>query len=143
MKAKIFITFFLLIGFGSLYAQKGVIKLEVTNIECPKGILRVSLYNKSDEFLKEGAEYRKLKLDVNSNGLCCTIDKLPAGEYAIAMYHDKNEDGECNRSWLGIPTEGYGFSRNFKPVLAPPSFKKVKIKVEGETFVKIKMLNAK
>lgn len=143
MKRKFILILFLLTLFAHLHAEKATIQLEVSNIECLSGDLYVSLYNKSDQFLKQGAEYRKLKFDVTSKGMCCSIENLPEGDYAIAIYHDKNEDGECNTNWLGIPTEGYGFSCNFKPVIAPPSFKKVKIKVTGKTSVKIKMLNAK
>lgn len=143
MKCKIIITTLFLTFFANLYAQEGSIQLEVSNLEVPKGQLYVSLYNKSEGFLKEGMEFRKLKFDVKDDDLVCAIEHLPEGNYGIAIYHDKNEDEKCNRNWLGIPTEGYGFSCNFKPVIAPSSFKKVKIKVTGETSVKIKMLNAK
>lgn len=143
MKYKIIITTLFLVLFINVYAQQGSIKLEVRNIETPEGQLYVSLYNKSKGFLKEGTEFRKLKFDIKDNDFICCMEELPEGDYAVAIYHDKNEDGECNTNWLGIPTEGYGFSRNFKPIIAPPSFKRVKIKVKGETLVKIKMLNAK
>lgn len=141
---KIFISSLLFsLLLSTTYGQNGSIRLVVNNIKQIEGSLCISLYNKAEGFLKEGFEYKKMKLAVNSNEMFYIIDNLPQGEYALALYHDKNEDRECNRNWLGIPTEGYGFSCNFKPVFAPPSFKKVKVKVVGEVPLKIKILNSK
>jgi len=56
------------------------------------------------------------------------------GFYAVAVFHDKNEDNDLNRNGMGIPTEGFGFSNNPRIIFGPPKFKKAKFKVgEGET----------
>lgn len=44
------------------------------------------------------------------------------GTYAIRAYHDENANHRIDRSFLGIPLEGYGFGNDARPVLAPPSF---------------------
>jgi uncharacterized protein (DUF2141 family) len=45
---------------------------------------------------------------------------VPApGRYALVMFHDANADGVLNLGPLG-PKEGYGFSNNVRPFLAPP-----------------------
>ena len=36
---------------------------------------------------------------------------LPAGRFAVAVFHDENDNGEIDTDFLGIPKEGYGFSR--------------------------------
>src|SRR3546814_16611886 len=62
------------------------------------------------------------------------------GTYAIAIYHDENGDRKFDRSMLGLPEEGYGFSNNAAVVLAPPSFDAVKFKAaDGVTHVDITM----
>jgi uncharacterized protein (DUF2141 family) len=42
--------------------------------------------------------------------------------FAVAAYHDENLDSELNRNRFGIPTERYGFSRDARGLVGPPSF---------------------
>lgn len=63
--------------------------------------------------------------------VAATFRNLPAGSYAVAVIHDANGDGALNRAFLGIPTEGFGFSRNPKVRLGPPRFKDSVISVAG------------
>ena len=47
---------------------------------------------------------------------------LKPGRYAVAVYHDENGNNELDRNPLGMPTEGYGFSRDAKGFAGPPTF---------------------
>ena len=47
---------------------------------------------------------------------------VPAGRYAIALFHDENANGRLDKR-LMMPREGYGFSRNAPVRLGPPSFR--------------------
>lgn len=46
---------------------------------------------------------------------------LPSGDYAIALIHDENGNGRLDKV-LGIPREGFGFSRNPAIRFGPPKF---------------------
>jgi uncharacterized protein (DUF2141 family) len=48
---------------------------------------------------------------------------LDYGELAIAVYHDVNDNKQIDKNPIGIPTEPYGFSNDFKPVIKAPAFK--------------------
>lgn len=48
--------------------------------------------------------------------------RVPAGQYAVTAFHDEDGDGRIGRNAMGIPTEGYGFSRNAMGRQGPPSF---------------------
>ncbi len=54
---------------------------------------------------------------------------LPAGEFAVAVFHDENDNGELDSNFLGIPTEGYGFSRNATGTFGPPGFSHAAVEV--------------
>ena len=54
---------------------------------------------------------------------------LPAGRFAIAVFHDGNGNGELDTDILGIPKEGYGFSRNTKGSFGPPRFADAAVEV--------------
>lgn len=45
---------------------------------------------------------------------------LPQGKYAIAVFHDVNDNGDIDLNWLGAPTEIYGFSNNARGVFSEP-----------------------
>jgi uncharacterized protein (DUF2141 family) len=53
----------------------------------------------------------------------CDFVGIAPGKYALVAFHDENGNGEFDRSWFGMPKEGYAFSNNVRPVFAPPSFK--------------------
>jgi uncharacterized protein (DUF2141 family) len=57
---------------------------------------------------------------------------LPPGRYAIIVFHDENDDGRLNKSMLGIPNEGYGFSNNATGFLSAPSFESAAVEVGSE-----------
>ncbi|RLA89734.1 MAG: hypothetical protein DRG20_04285 [Deltaproteobacteria bacterium] len=51
-----------------------------------------------------------------------TFKDIAQGWYAIALYHDINNNVKCNRKILGISVEPFGFPRNFKVKLSATSF---------------------
>jgi uncharacterized protein (DUF2141 family) len=55
---------------------------------------------------------------------------VPAGRYAISLFHDENGNGRLDKA-LMIPSEGYGFSRDAPVVMGPPSFAEAAFVVEG------------
>lgn len=50
------------------------------------------------------------------------FENLIPGNYAVAVFHDANSDQTLNLNSLGIPTEGFGFSRNPTILAGPPQF---------------------
>lgn len=50
-----------------------------------------------------------------------------AGFYAVALFHDENNNGHFDTTMLGLPAEGYGFSNNPTLYLGPPSLDKVRL----------------
>ncbi len=53
----------------------------------------------------------------------CEFKGLADGVYAVGMIHDENDNHKLDTNWLGIPTEGYGASRDARAMFGPPSFK--------------------
>jgi uncharacterized protein (DUF2141 family) len=77
---------------------------------------------------------------VDANEVKYTVQDMPPGDYAIAIYHDANTDGQCNSNFLGVPTECYGFSNNVKPFLSAPSFNATKFSLTKDRLLTIKLL---
>ncbi len=137
-------TFFLILSLfviQTAYSQTGNLKVTITNIETVSGTINIGLYNNADDFPIEEKEYKLIILDVKTVEIIFTFKDLPQGEYAIAMYQDENRDDECNRNFLGIPKEGYGFSNNVKPVLSAPSFEDAKFILEESKSISISLIH--
>lgn len=47
---------------------------------------------------------------------------LPPGRYAVAAFHDADENGRLTLWPVGLPREAYGFSNNARGRFGPPSF---------------------
>jgi uncharacterized protein (DUF2141 family) len=76
----------------------------------------------------------------NSDAEACFALSAP-GTYAVATYHDENNNHHFDRTLLGLPAEGYGFSNNVTPAFGLPSFDSVRLQVgAGETRISIKLL---
>jgi len=66
-------------------------------------------------------------------GARCDFEAIPPGTYALAVIHDENSSGKLETNWLGIPTEGYGFSNDAKAVFGTPSFDAASFPYDGQT----------
>ena len=50
----------------------------------------------------------------------------------MAAFHDANGDGELNANFVGMPTEGYGFSNGARGFMGPPAFGAAAVTVERD-----------
>ena len=49
------------------------------------------------------------------------------GVYAVALYHDENANQSFDRSGIGLPAEGYGFTNNPATLAGLPAFSSVRL----------------
>ncbi len=122
-------------------AENKNLTIQITGIKETKGRIQMGIYNTPTKFPKIGGEYRIEYVNVTAKTITHTIENLPDGYYAIALYHDVNSDKACNRNFLGIPTEPYGFSNNVKPVFSAPSFNSAKFLFDKNTQMNVKLIN--
>lgn len=115
--------------------------IKISNIEKMQGEIKVGVFNTGTNFLKQGAAIKNYSIKVDKNTALLTITDLPKGEYAITMYHDENSDNECNRNFIGIPKEPYGFSNNIKPRMSAPKYEDCKFELTENITLHIKMIN--
>jgi uncharacterized protein (DUF2141 family) len=128
----------LLCTFGT-HNNSSDLTIEIMNIEQTKGKIRIGVYNDADKFPKEGGAIRSESFEVRGKILKCVLKNLPYGEYAIALYHDINDDNVCNMNFVGMPLEPYGFSNNAKPKLSAPSFTSTKFKFNQPAQISISL----
>lgn len=105
--------------------------LEVKGIDKIKGKIMVAVYSDSENFPKTGKSYKNYSFSVSSKTMTLTLDGLNEGKpYAIAVYHDENDNEKLDENMFGMPTEKYGFSNNAREMFSAPSFESAKVVVK-------------
>lgn len=114
-------------------------RLSIEGINELKGEIRIAMFDSKEKYTKD--PIHAIVIPVDSTTIIWTQEMLPFGEYAIAVYHDKNENGKIDTNFLGIPKEDYGFSNNARGRFGPASWQDSKFIVEDNfysTSIKIK-----
>lgn len=89
----------------------GQLIIEVDHVEIAKGKIWIGIYDSKDNYLvKERAIIKELSIQEKGKAEI-HIPELPYGTYAIALFHDINENDELDQNMWGVPTEPYAFSR--------------------------------
>lgn len=84
----------------------------------------LAIYNAEQSFNDRENALLAAQLPVQPDGVAaCTIpvSQLPK-RFAIAAFHDSNNDGDLTRNQFGIPSERYGFSNDARGKFGPPAF---------------------
>ncbi len=136
MKKILYLIILFLINF-SVFAQKGKIKVEISNIKKEVGVIYIGIYNIAETFPKADVVFEK-EIKAQSSTVNYTFTNIPVGNYAVAVYHDEDEDGKIDRYFFGMPSEHYGFSRN-PSVFGLPDYKLCSFKLEEKKIVTIKI----
>ena len=104
--------------------------VQVEGVRSSQGLIAVTLYaDDSSRFLaSRGSLYvGRVSAKAPTTTACIYLPK--PGIYALAVYHDEDGDRGLDRSAIGLPTEGVGFSNNPRLVLSLPSFRSVRLSV--------------
>lgn len=114
--------------------------VEIVNIAQAKGTLRLALYNDARRFEKQGESAYQQILPIKKTGaLTVTFPDVEAGRYALAVFHDVNNNGELDTNFLGIPTEPYAFSRNPRAKWKAPTFDETVFDFSGREHLQVSL----
>lgn len=106
------------------FASAANLAIEVSDVKAATGNIMVAVYDSAGTFLKQHATVGQTGATLA--GSIVRFTDLPAGEYAIAVYHDANGNGKMDKNIMGIPTEDYGFSNNAVGKMGPPDYAQAK-----------------
>ncbi|HEY6814669.1 MAG TPA: DUF2141 domain-containing protein [Croceibacterium sp.] len=112
--------------------REGPLKLyvDVEGVRSADGLVAVTLYaDDSSRFLASRGSLYVGRVPAKSGQTRVCIYLPSAGTYALAVYHDANADRKFDRTGIGLPDEGYGFSNNPAVILGLPSFRSVRLAV--------------
>lgn len=107
------------------------IKIVFENIQNQKGTIRIAVYNSENNFLdpEKAASFHSFKVEKKGE-MEAVLENIPTGEYAIAVFHDENNNEILETNFFGIPVEPYCFSGEGHSKWRPPYYKDAKFTVD-------------
>jgi uncharacterized protein (DUF2141 family) len=113
-------------------------QLTIEGITSIRGSVRVALYNKPEGFTEPKKAVHLKSVSVESATVIVDLN-VPPGRYAVAVFHDENNNGVLDKNAFGLPTEAYGFSNNARGRFGPPDFNSCVVEIGPNTKNSIKV----
>ncbi len=119
----LFVGLFALCG-ASQAQDVGSVHLEIAGLKDASGDIYIAVYDSDDDWLGEETVLQQKVVigDALDGEVVRTELLLPAGEYAISIYYDVNNNGELDTNFIGIPKEPVALSNNARPSFGPPKY---------------------
>jgi uncharacterized protein (DUF2141 family) len=88
----------------------GRLSVSVTGARNDSGSMRCGLYSSADGFREPGREMRGAVAQIKNGHATCVFSGIPAGTYAVAVFHAEHNETQMETGLFGKPKQGYGFS---------------------------------
>jgi uncharacterized protein (DUF2141 family) len=139
MKTALFFGFLLL---SLTVSAQGKVTANMTNFRSDKGVCRVCVFSSAENY-KSNKALQCVSVPVKSKKAQAVFSSIPAGNYAVFVFHDVNGNNKMDTNFMGIPSEGYGASRNNLPFASAPSFNANRFLLEdkGTVLLQIRLRN--
>lgn len=109
------------------------VSVTITNIRSSEGVVRICMTEDEDRFPRCRNDANAHRRVVDANGTVrLTFTGVAPGRYAIAVLHDENNNNKADRALGMMPKEGFGFSRDARVRMGPPSFSSAAINIGSE-----------
>ncbi len=110
------------------------IHVNILNIKSSTGTVACALFESPQGFPKDFLRMATnvMVIKIRKDRARCDFEDIPPGTYAMAVIHDENMNGELDANWMGVPTEGYGFSNDAKGMMGAPSFSAASFTYDGQ-----------
>ena len=130
------------LGFTSLMlmavaTSAGELSITVTDIRVAEGTLSVAVVNTDAGWNNQEKPVAYKKVAATQGEMTLKFD-LPDGKYAVQVMHDQNDNGKLDANFMGIPSEGYGFSNN-PNVMRRAHFDEALFELAGNSAITIRL----
>lgn len=125
---------------NALPLEPVTLSVTLAGLRSDRGEVRVCVTHDAKHFPGcKGADGSVLVVAPAGAAAAITVPGLAPGAWAVSVQHDENANHKLDRSGVGLPTEGVGFSRNPVLTFGPPSFKAAAIDVRSGATAEIRM----
>lgn len=103
--------------------------IRVVGLTSTDGQVRVAVFESEESWLDSPAH--EIVLEAGDPAAEWTIENLPYGDYAVAVFHDENGNGLQDTNFVGMPTEPFGFSNDARRPFGPARWDEAMIVVSS------------
>ncbi|MDB5859658.1 MAG: uncharacterized protein JWQ76_3347 [Ramlibacter sp.] len=125
----------LLLGLGTT-ASAFDLTVEVLNARSDQGTVDGALFGAAASWLRESLTGAREPAGAK---VVLVYRNLPAGPYALSVFHDENGNGKLDANVAGIPLERYGFSRDARGRMGPPPFADAALDLQADTTITVNL----
>lgn len=104
----------------------GTLDLTIERARNARGVLHLCLSAQPKHFPDCRRDPAAIKRSVPATAKFLQVTGVAPGQYALTLFHDENNNQRLD-TMLGIPKEGFGFSRNPVVRFGAPKFSQVNI----------------
>ncbi|MBL0955860.1 MAG: DUF2141 domain-containing protein [Leptospira sp.] len=126
--------------FFSLFA--GDLEVEILNRKSNQSVILCALYESENGFLSDEklASYKIVGVETNHQKTTCQFKGIPDKQYAVSVLEDLNRNGKMDTTFIGLPKEPWGVSRN-PPMhtFGPPTFDEAVLNVKSKLVIQIRL----
>lgn len=112
--------------------------VEIIDARSNTGVVAVGLFSPGPGWLAEPSALKYERVPAGPRTILVLRDLAP-GRYALAATHDENGNGKLDTNFVGVPTEPYGFSRDARGLLSPPTFDDAAIDLSADATLTIRL----
>jgi uncharacterized protein (DUF2141 family) len=114
---------------------RGRVEITMTGFESEEGQALVALFlTESGWPDPDQLTFATVGVPIRDGQAFAVVEDVPAGPFAVSVFHDTDGDRELDSGALGIPSEAYGFSADARSPFGPPKFEEARLELAaGET----------
>jgi uncharacterized protein (DUF2141 family) len=106
-------------------AQAADLTLRIEGVRSGVGEIYIAVFDSARNWPDGDRAEHQSKVKASPGTVETVIHGLAPGTYAVGGFHDENGNGDFDKNFLGVPTEGFFVSRVTGLILATPSFDEV------------------
>jgi uncharacterized protein (DUF2141 family) len=124
---------------GTRTATSAKLTVHISGVRPAIGEVAITLYpDDKRRFLAKGGKLARVRARAAGSVRACFW--LAPANYAVAVYHDKDGDHDFDRTMVGLPAEGFGFSNDPETKVGLPPLSAVRFRLgPGERVMPIQM----
>jgi uncharacterized protein (DUF2141 family) len=113
-------------------AWAGELSVTIDGVASGKGSVLGALYASDSTWFNPASAQARFKVRAAPGSVGFVFHDLPAGHFALSVFHDANDNGKLDKNFLGVPEEGYGFSNDALGSGGPPKFTQAAFDFDGK-----------
>ncbi|MEZ5571896.1 MAG: DUF2141 domain-containing protein [Halioglobus sp.] len=110
----------------SAFAEEltGILTVEIVGLKNATGNVYIAVYDSDANWLGDEtvADKKVIIADALDGDVVRTELQLPMGDYALSAFYDKDDNGELNTNFIGMPKEPIATSNNALGKFGPPKY---------------------